>query len=180
MRASQEIQALLFDVSLFAPAEAEAWASLHGFDHRRVTRFRERLVVVHQPRRMYQVGTLREVRLPLRGVRAIVGILTRAGGADIPRLAYLPTRRARQTYDQYSELLRDRVLRGHTRVLSDSFAFPGDSNVDLRRWYFRWFERTHPDSTAHERLVASAISRGLSHADRSHALDYVRKLGYTR
>ena len=179
MRADEEIQALVFDASLFTSAEAEAWASLHGFNHRGATLSRGRLVVLHQPRRAYEAETLREVRLPLRGVHAIVGLPTRAGGADSLHLSYLPTRRARQTYECYSKLLRDRALRGRTCVSSDSFASPGDSNADLRRWYFCWFKRTHPDSTAHERLVASTISRGLSHADRSHALDYVRKLGYT-
>lgn len=172
-----EVHALVFPRSTFTPAEAAAWASLHGFDHARVYDEGHGLVVEHRPRRLFDPQTLHRVMLePEAGVGAILGRMIRWAPPASARLSYLESDADRDRYDRYSVELRRRALLGDTRVGPD--ALLRGENEDLARWYGRWFDRTHDGAGRFELEVADAINRGLLQASREHALDFVRKLGY--
>ena len=175
-----EVHALIFPRSAFTPADAAAWASLHGFDHARVDDGGlVGIVVEHRPRRLFDPQTLHRVMLePEAGVGALVGKTIRPAPSASERLVYLETAEDRERYDRYSVELRRRALLGDTRVGPEAPCRL--ENVDLARWYTRWFMRTHEGAGPYELAVADAIRRGICQATCDHALDFVSKLGYAR
>ena len=174
-----EIHELMFPRHAYSPPEAAAWASLHGFDHAMVRVEPTRIVVEHRPRGIFDPGTLHRVLLePETRIGAVVGRVVRRSTPASERLTYLETDGDRDRYELLSEALRLRAVLGDSRVGPD--APNRRENEDLARWYGFWFERTHPGASAMSIRTAGAIARGLLQVSRDHALDFVRKLGYSK
>ena len=173
VRRNQEVQSLVFPRAIFTRAQAEGWASFHGFDHGVASVIGDHVVVVHRPLDAFERSTVRLVDLDdPHGIAAVVGRLSRAAEPASASISYLKSRADRERYERYGRRLR-------RRALARAGARRSGPNDELVTWYLRWFERTHPRFSVHESRVATAIASQLGAAPRDHALDYLRKLGFS-
>ena len=159
----ESIRALVFPRNQFAPADAMAWGSLHGFDHATVRVVGDHLL-------MPQGGT------SAKNPRGGLVVIDARDGIE----AFTGPRGELTTdgpdYARHAAKLRSIALSGRSTI--HRAALPHDGNDDLAAWYIAWFPTTHPGASRRELNIARAIVHGLRQASREHALTYVRKLGY--